>query len=155
MNLKNNKEMVKYIKKIELVHVAIVLLFIVVVIFFGYQYKSSIPKKIEVDNEKIEKLSDSEYTVQNATSKVKKITCSIDKEKIPEEEFYNYISGTGKGKEKKGTGRRVNCSILVKSEDGYFKLKTLMEKEEDGKIYLVGCARNKYLDEKSEILLKY
>lgn len=136
------------ISKIELIHIAIILIIILTLLFLIYQYKSIMPHKISInENIEIEEVSSTDKVVEDINEKKKKIICTLETAKLPEKEYYNYVTGRGKGIE-------VDCSILLKMDEQYYKIKTLQEDgAEEGKIKLVGIVKNKYLKEEFEILL--
>ena len=136
------------LSKIQLIHIVIILFLMLVLIFAIYQNISCAPKKIEIsENVETEILPEIDHAIEDTNKRVKKLICAIDVDKLPEKEYYNYVIG-------RGTGRTVNCSILLKTDGNYYKVKTLQEGEIQGeKINLVGCVKNKYVKENSELLL--
>ena len=136
------------LNKIEFTHIAIFIIIAIILFFVYYQYNSSVPKEEEIKNiEQTEQLDQENLSIQDITKKKKVITCTINEEEFNEEEYYNYVIGKGKG-------RIINCSILIKAKENYYKIKTLQRgKTEDGKIILEGIVRNNYLFENCEILL--
>ena len=140
------------LSKIQLIHVAIIIFLMLTLIFVIYQNTSCAPKKIEIsENIETEILPEIDHAIEDTNKRVKKLICAIDVDKLPEKEYYNYVTG-------KGTGRIVNCSILLKMDGNYYKVKTLQEETQKGeiqigKINLIGCVKNKYIKENSELLL--
>ena len=153
------KKAKQILSKIELIHIAIILFLMLTLIFVIYQNTSCALKKIEIsENVETENLPETDHAIEdiNTNKRVKKLVCAIDVDKLPEKEYYNYVTG-------KGTGRTVNCSILLKTDGNYYKVKTLQEETQEGenqkgeikagKINLIGCVKNEYIKENSELLL--
>ena len=137
----------KIFEKIELFHIAIALIILIFVIFGFYQYNSSIPKKAKLEISQTKQLPQQYFNIEDIDNKNKKVTCKIDKTYINEKEYNNYVIG-------KGTAREVDCSIVVKEGNDYYKIKTLHEgTSTEGRVNLVGCIRTNHLKENCEILL--
>ena len=136
------------ISKIELIHIAVILVFIIFILFLIYQNKSITPYKTSINEDmEIEELAANEKVVSDINEKKKKITCTLETSKLPEKEYYNYVTGKGKSKD-------VDCEILVKQDGQYYKIKTIQEGDtKASKINLVGCIKNKKLKEEYEIFL--
>ena len=134
--------------KINLLHISIMLLLMIALIFFVYQYISSIPRKIQISEDtEIEELPKTDHAMQDINSKMKKAVCAIETEKLLTEDYYNYVSG-------KGVGKKANCSILLKMDGEYYEIKTLLEGDvQSSKVNFVGCVKSKYLKEGYELLL--
>lgn len=120
---------------------------VLIFIIFGlYQYNSLKPKKIEIDTSNVEIIKE-DCNVQDISKNKKKVTCVLDEKYIDEKEYYNYVIG-------KGTGIKINCTILLKTDDERtYKLKTLVEKNEDKKIYFTSCIKSKYLKDNYKIFI--
>ena len=150
--LKLGVTMKKLLEKIQLVHIVIILFLAILIIFWFYQNNSTKLKQINIDDidAQVKELPEVDYNVQNINNKIKKITCAIDVTNLSSQEYFNYVSG-------KGVGIKVNCSIILKLENKFYKLKTLLQESATtivgGKINLVACVKNKYLKENYEILL--
>ena len=146
MNLKDCKEKIKEIlPKAQILIILLILLLIIIGGFSYYQYSSTIPKKINI-NEQIEKLSE-EFKVEDINERKKLITCKINEKYLPEKEYNNYVIG-------KGTAREVDINIIIKTNGTYYKAKTLQQsKDENGIITLVACVRTRFLLDDYEILL--
>lgn len=134
--------------KINLLHISIILLLMIILAFFLYQYRSSIPKKINISEDiEIEELPKTDQAMQDINNKMKKVICSIETEKLSSEDYYNYVSG-------KGVGKKANCSILLKMDGEYYEIKTLLEGNvQVSKVNFVGCVKSKYIKEGYELLL--
>lgn len=137
------KEMVG---KIELFHIVISVFIMLTIFFVYYQYSSTIPKKVNIQIDETKELEQSNFQIEDINVKKKQITCKIDEKYIPEKEYNNYVIG-------KGTARKINCSIIMKVEDKYYKIKTLSQGTVDNKIVLTGAVRTNYLLENYEIML--
>ena len=93
-------------------------------IFVIYQNTSCAPKKIEIsENIETEILPEIDHAIDDTNKRVKKLISAIDVDKLPEKEYYNYVTG-------KGTGRIVNCSILLKMDGNYYKVKNIIAYQE-------------------------
>ena len=135
----------KLLSQIELVYILVIMIIGIIFVFIGYQYISIIPKKMNI-SAKTEELLEDEVNIESITRNKKSIICSIDKKYFPEEEYNNYVLGEGKG-------IKINCSILLKKNNEYYKIKTLFKCEEDDKIVFVGYVDKKYLLGDYEVLL--
>lgn len=135
-------------KKINLLYVSMILLVIISFVLGMYQYNSCKLKRIEIDEDiKIEELPETDHIMQKINEKKQEVICALDTEKLPNEDYYNYVSG-------KGTGKNVNCSILLKQDDEYYEIKTLLEGDTNGpKVNFTGCIKSKYLKENYELML--
>lgn len=110
-----------------------------------YQYSSMIPKKIDISIEAEEALED-EVNIESITKNKKSIICKIDEKYFAEEKYNNYVLG-------EGTGVKIDCSILLKIDNQYYKIRTFYKSVEDGKIQFVGYVNKKYLSKDYDILL--
>ena len=134
-------------EKIELVHIVIVLILVIFAIFGYYQYSSSVPKKANIEISQTQQIQRDYFNMEDINNKSKKITCQIDSKYLKEKDYDNYVLGKGKARE-------IDCYIILKSGDNYYKIKTLHQgNTEDGRVNLVGCIKTKYLVENCEILL--
>ena len=134
------------LKKIELFHIVIIVFIILGVFFAYYQYSSTVPKKVDIKINETKELEQSNLQIEDISSKKKKIICKIDEKYLTEKEYTNYVIG-------KGTAREVDCSIILKVGEQYYKIKTLQQGSTGKKINLTGCVRTNYVKENSEILL--
>lgn len=143
--------MKKLLKKVQLFHIVIILVIVIPIVFIIYQKASVRPKEIKIENtEQSERLPEEDFSIKDISEKTKLITCAIDVSKLPKEEFFNYVSG-------KGTGTKINCCIVLKIKDRYYKLKTILQESAitvtEGKINFEAVVKSKYLGENCEILL--
>lgn len=134
------------LEKIELIHIVILLVIIIIFSFTYYQYSASIPKLCNDIQVQLKEELEDYYTLQSVDKDKKRVVCAIDSNYLEETEYKNYITGASKGK-------KVNCSIILRQKDQFYKLKTIQQKIENGKIYLAGFIKNKYLVEEYEIFL--
>ena len=141
------KKIKDFISKIELIHIAIILILLIVLVLIIYQNNSVALHKISIsENIEIEEVESTYKVIENINGKVKKIICGIETNKLLEKEYYNYVTGKGKG-------RDVNCSILLKKDNQYYKIKTLQGETKEEKTNFEACIKNKYLEEEYEIFL--
>ena len=127
-------------KKIQLIYLAILLGAGILIIFYGYQYFSRVPKKINIDENLISEESlQTDYNIQDINA--------IQTKYFPKEKYKNYVLGEGEGK-------KVNCNILLKSDDKYYKLKTLVQgSPEEEIVNLIAIGKNKYFEKDYQILI--
>lgn len=143
--------MKKLLKKVQLTHIAIILIIAIPIIFIAYQKSSIKPQKTNIENiEQTEELPQEDYVIQDISERTKMIKCGIDVSKLPQEEYFNYVSG-------KGMGAKVNCNIILKINDKYYKLKTILQESAvsitGGRINFEAVVKSKYLGKDYEILL--